>query len=303
VDNGDLGSEQRFHERLGLPITQEEARRRFMARATNLFEHLTLHQKEQVIKQVAFETGDPRLGTTMTFLGQPVSSYVAILSKQIKTQEDLAIILSDWEKTLIAIEALYQCVSAKKRQELAHQVEDLIKRAEVDLGIEWRNGQFWKKGARLLDDVLVHEPLEWLANASLDGVRRPFTHGLRLYRMAGADSEMLKSAVASMYEAVEATAKLLTKSDKDLSALKQRLAKALGLPKELRQVLDSYVEYGCKFRHADAVSDGARRPRPHLGEAEAEFFLYLTGLLLRLGTRRLTESGPPDPPTGSQYDT
>ena len=299
MGNSDSGSEQRFHERLGLPVTQEEARRRFMSRATNLFKHLALPQKEWVIKHVAFETGDSRLGIAPTLLGKQVGLPLGMLSKQIKAQVDLDLILSDWEETLIAIEALYQCVPAEEQQELSHRVEGLIKRAEVDLGIEWRNGQFWKKGARLLDDVLVHEPLEWLANASLDGVRKPFAHGLRLYRLAGSDSEMLKSAVTSMYEAVEAMAKLLTHSDKDLSALKDRVAKALGLPKELRQILDSYVEYGCKFRHADAVASGARGPRPYLGEAEAEFFLYLTGLLLRLGTRRLAESDSPNPPTGN----
>lgn len=270
-----------------------------MSRATDLFKHLTLSQKEQVIKHVAFETGDSRLGIAPTLLGKQVSLPLGMLSKQIEAQVDLDLILSDWKKTLIAIEALYQCMPAKEQQELSRRIDNLIKRAEVDLGIEWRNGQFWKKGARLLDGVLIREPLEWLADTSLDGVRRPFEQGLRLYRMAGSDNEMLKSAVTSVYEAMEAMAKLLAHSDKDLSALKDRVAKALSLPKELQGILDSYVEYGCRFRHADAVAGGARGPRPYLGEAEAEFFLYLTGLLLRLGTRRLAESDPPNPLTGN----
>jgi len=263
-----------------------------MSRVGGLFEHLTLPQKERVIERVAFETGDSRLGIAPTFLEKQYALPLhGIPSRQLKAQVDVGIILSEWEKTLIAIEALYGCVPAEQQQELPHWVDGFLQRAEVDLGVEWRDGHFWRKGARLLDDALVHESLEWLADASFGDVRRPFMHGLRLHRMASHDSETLKSAVGSMYEAVEAMAKLLTRSDKDLSALKDRVAEALDLPKELRRILDSYVEYGCRFRHSDAVAGAPRGRRPPLGEAEAEFFLYLTGLLLRLATRKIAERG------------
>lgn len=288
MSSADVPSGERFHERMGLRITQEEARRRFVARVAGLFDQITPTQKERIVKKVAFETGDLLLGAGPTYLEQQMAlPLYGKLARQVKVDADVASILSDWEQTLIAIEALYGCMPAGQQQQLSHRVDGLLQGAEVDLGIAWRDGRFQRKGARLLDEALVHDELDWLAGPGFAAIRRPFAHGLRLYRVAGSDSEMLKSAVASMYEAVEAMAKLLTKSDRDLSALKAQVVKALGLPRELRAVLDPYVAYGSRFRHADSAADSARGTRPHLGEAEAEFFLYLTGLLLRLGHRKL----------------
>jgi len=285
MENEKSGPQQRFHERLGLGVDLPEARRRFLQRLkSRVWDELGFDMRLAVVEGVAFEFGDPPL-EKLGDIFDPDRKRTTVRESEV--DERLADTVTDWYRALLGVEVLHTELDGSGRWELTEKVESLLAMSEVELGLNWRSGLFWRKGVPLLDEALVHDELEWLAGARFDVMRRPFEQGLRLYRMAGSDSEMLKSAVASVYEAVEAMAKLLTKSDGDLSALKDRVAKVLGLPRELRAVLDSYVAYGCRYRHADSAADSVRGARPHLGEAEAEFFLYLTGLLLRLGHRKL----------------
>jgi hypothetical protein len=82
-----------------------------------------------------------------------------------------------------------------------------------------------------------------------------------------------------MYEALEALAKIVTgRPDKDLSANRELFIKKVKASDEYKQLLKDYIDYANKFRHA--VKEGESRPK--LTEKEAESFIYLTGLFIRL---------------------
>jgi hypothetical protein len=44
---------------------------------------------------------------------------------------------------------------------------ELLNMVEVDLGIDWQEGQFVRTGAALFDDKLVNDNLHWLPSPAL----------------------------------------------------------------------------------------------------------------------------------------
>jgi hypothetical protein len=81
-----------------------------------------------------------------------------------------------------------------------------------------------------------------------------------------------------MYEALEAMAKIVTGKSKDLSALREEFVSKLKLTDSHRRMLKEYIDYGCDFRHALE----AGQPRTWPLEHEAENFVYMTGVFIRL---------------------
>jgi hypothetical protein len=63
-----------------------------------------------------------------------------------------------------------------------------------------------------------------------------------------------------------------------LSALQQEFIANLRLPETHREILKQYIVYACKLRHA--IMTGQERAWPL--EHEAENFVYMTGLFIRL---------------------
>jgi hypothetical protein len=109
-------------------------------------------------------------------------------------------------------------------------------------------------------------------------VLTPFSRGLANLLQGEKEPARLSAAVTDAYESLEAMAKIVTKSDVDLSANRERFIKQLPVSPEYRKLLKEYVDYGCRFRHA--ASDN--RPKPNASTKEVESFVYLTGLLLRI---------------------
>jgi hypothetical protein len=82
-----------------------------------------------------------------------------------------------------------------------------------------------------------------------------------------------------MYEAVEALAKVVTgRSGKDLSQNRELFLSNVQASESYKALLNDYIDYANRFRHAE--SD--HKPRPQISEREAESFIYLTGIFIRL---------------------
>ena len=149
----------------------------------------------------------------------------------------------------------------------------------MDLGIEWQSGRFLRKGARLLDKIAVNDPLHWLRSEGYESVLKPFEKGLVDLLSATGKPDRFSDVVTDMYESVEALAKLKTgRSSKDLSANREAFISSVGASAEYKTLLSDYIAYANKFRHA-VVEGGAK---PLISEREAESFVYLTGVFLRL---------------------
>jgi len=170
-----------------------------------------------------------------------------------------------------------------KWQDMANQLDsdivEIIHLSEVDLGISWQRGVFLKKGAEILDEKLVNESLRWLANARYKNVLVPFQKGLSHLLEGTKDSQRFGDTVTDMYEALEAMAKIVTgKSTDELSALREQFISKLQLSQSHRTMLKAYIDYGCDFQHVIEAGQTRKWPVEH----EAENFVYMTGLFIRL---------------------
>lgn len=68
------------------------------------------------------------------------------------------------------------------------------------------------------------------------------------------------------------------KPTRDLSSLREEFIAKLRLPETHKAMLKQYIDYGCDFRHAVQTSQARTWPLEH----EAENFVYITGLFIRL---------------------
>ena len=155
----------------------------------------------------------------------------------------------------------------------------LLQQSEFNLGIQWQDGKFIRTGAKLLDDKLINEPLHWLKEKSYESVLTPFSKGLELFLQAQKRPELLADVITDMYESIEALAKFLTgRPEKDLSANRELFLKRIKASESYKIILKDYIDYANEFRHA--MEEG--KSKPSLSQSEAESFVYLTGLFIRL---------------------
>jgi hypothetical protein len=268
-----------FHRRFNIDVPIEEARRRFINRIENRVRRIV-----EMIGDAAYRPGRSPLDSLMldveTALGQPHLQYLNTSNTFVLTWRER--IANDFSKCLLAVEALHQALTNRDvllQGKLSAATTETIKQSEVDLGISWQHGLFVKKGAELLDEKLVNESLRWLADPQYQNVLIPFQKGLSHLLEGTKDSQRYGDAVTDMYEALEAMAKIVTgKPTRDLSALREEYITKLRLPEHYKTMLKEYIDYGCDFRHALETGQQRSWPLDH----EAESFIYVTGLFIRL---------------------
>jgi len=179
-----------------------------------------------------------------------------------------------------AVEALFNTLKGDRHAgPLEAHILNILSLSEVDLGIRWHGGQFLPSGSPLLDDKLVNDVLRCLQPEKYDGVRGSFNKGLDHFLHSINKPHLLSDVVTDVYEALEGLAKIVTnRGDKDLSANMEPFIKAVQVSDIYKPILKTYIEYGCKFRHAG--KDG--QPKPNLTRKEVESFVYMTGVFIRL---------------------
>jgi len=191
----------------------------------------------------------------------------------------------DFWRCLKALEAVYGVMSeGPLRDELEKLIRDCLKQSETDIGIRWNDGAFWPAGSPLLDEPLVNKNLLWLSRSGHRNVYEPFAKALKEMLEGHQKPERYPDVITDAYEALEAMAQNVLRNNKELSANREPFVKALkGLTKQykdrLKKILKEYIDYGCDFRHAKEKGKPLPRPPQH----EVESFVYLTGLLIRLG--------------------
>lgn len=128
-------------------------------------------------------------------------------------------VADDFYRNLLALETFYKSTSSSYRSSLDKLVKQLLEESEVNLGIRWENGRFIKSGAKLLDDKLVNDILDWLRDKRYSSVLAPFEKGLDHFLHSDKRPDLLADIVTDMYEALEALSKIITeRPNKDLSA-------------------------------------------------------------------------------------
>jgi len=273
----------KFHERFKIDVGLDEARRRFVNRVQNfIFEDfLERPEYENVRYQIERDI--------LTILGDrvPSSEYMP----KSFTQR----LGSGYYRNLQAVEALWSLLlegaDRRHRDAINDLVDAILGLSEIDLAISWRDGSFVPTGAKLLDEALVNDPLDFLRNARLESVVAPFEKALRHLLEARKEPHLLADAVTDAYEAVEAMAKVTTERDRDLSANRELFLQKIGASQEYKALLKDYIDYACRFRHAASPNEA----KPSISYKEAESFVYLTGLFLRLAMPESRNEGNGQP--------
>lgn len=254
----------KFHERFDLRVNLDEARKRFVNRAyneiwTRIFLRLTERDQNSYQRQV------------LTAIGERVDFRTALTTQ----------IGEGFTRNLQAIEALYEAMHEVlgRGQLLSIAVQSILGQAEVDLGVEWRDGRFWRTGAANLDAGLVNDPLRWLRQADMHNVLTPYEKGLGHLLVATQRPEVLADVITDMYEALEALAKNVTgRAGSDLSGNRELFIAKVKASAAYKKLLADYISYANEFRHAAEL--GTSKPTTSLPEVES--FVYLTGVFIRL---------------------
>lgn len=254
----------KFHERFDIDVNFDDAQERFVNRVYNeiwlsFFLSLYDNDRYRVHRSVA------------TAIGERYQFHQSIHE----------LIGQNFLKNLQGIEALYEGLErgGSYRRDIEAIVRKLIATSELDLGIEWNSGKFFRKGATVLDDALVNDPLHWLKDQGYESVLKPFEKGLRHLLEAHSRKELFGDVITDMYESVEALAKIVTgRADRDLSANREMFLSKINASDKYKEILKKYIDYANDFRHAAKEGE----PKPSVTEHEVESFVYLTGLFIRL---------------------
>lgn len=265
-----------FHRRFNIPLDRKTAEAHFANRVLNFICLYYPTLEDASFPSVKDTSRNYKLRAIANSFGyQFVETYIFTDYVQ-----------GDFLRCLQALEALYHALSDSLAAEFSHQLEPILSQSETDLGIRWRNGTFFPSGAKLLDQALVDENLQWLSESRYQNVLAPFQKGLSDFLQGQRDPNKLIDVVRDMYEALEAMAKVITgKSRRDLSKTHELFVKKLSLSDHYKKMLTDYIAYGCQFRHG--LEAAKTRIPPPLQEVEA--FIYITGLFLRLAIESTTK--------------
>ena len=253
---------EKFHERFHIPVSLDSAKASFVRRVGN-----------EIFRSGPWMESHYRVYQAIaTELGQLFNSRAA-------PEEYTAY---DFLWTLRAIEGIYLHyfidTNSKHLLEFERTVNKLLQMSEVDLGVRWRDGKFYRAGAEELDTELVNKSLDWLKKQGYQTVRGPFEKALSHLLHAVAHPERLSDVITDAKEALEALAKKVTGKEGTLEKLAELFLSKVHASNEYKVILRDYCDYANKFRH------GAAEPaqKPKLSYAETESFVYLTGLFIRL---------------------
>jgi len=177
----------------------------------------------------------------------------------------------EFKETIKVLGFLYRALNEAPRDQetLSGWIETALEQAILDLGITWRQGMFYRSGAKELDEKLIEEPFKWLDDF-------PNEKADYLKAAAGYSNKKLDDVIINCYLAVEGVARNILGNKKTLDNNREGLMQRLGLSREWKALLGNFITYANEFkRHAS-------ENRHNLNSVEVEGFLYLTGVLLRM---------------------
>jgi hypothetical protein len=181
---------------------------------------------------------------------------------------------NDFTKTLELLCVLYARIqiqgdSDEGRAWLSKGIEGILSRCTRDIGVKWKDGLFYPSGAGELDEALIEQTFTWLKDYPNE--RQDYRIALQNYSQGGSLADVIKNC----YSALEGVAKNVLGNRKNLDNNKDELLRKMSLSDGWKSLLAVYIRYAHDYRHAS--------PERHdMTRQEAEAYLYMTGLIIRL---------------------
>ncbi|MBZ5499256.1 MAG: hypothetical protein LAP85_22895 [Acidobacteriia bacterium] len=252
----------KFHERFNIEVPIEEARRRFVNRV-----HNSIAEQGWVGNIVGWEKACRGAANK---LGELFS-----INEHFHNRTLSKLTNHEFNRTLQAIEGI-RAVAGNQAYLIDEQVINLLSESELDLNLAWVNGAFLPIGARLLDEKLVNDSLAWLREQRYQTVLLPFEKALSHLLGSRSDPRLLADVVTDAFDALESLSNVIAGNDKGLDANRELFLSKVNASDEYKVFLRWYCEYAHEFRH------GTRTSKPSISYAEAESFVYLAGIFIRL---------------------
>ena len=179
-----------------------------------------------------------------------------------------------FQKTLLVLCILYPYIkygSDKQEGEkwLSENIELALSRCSCDIGVRWKEGFFYPAGAEELDKPLIEDTLAWLKDCPNE--RRDYRTALQHYLEGKSFGDVIKNC----YSAVEGVARNVLGNNKTLDNNRDELLAKVNLSGGWKSMLANYIKYAHDYRHAS-------EERHEITKQEAEAYLYMTGLIIRL---------------------
>ncbi len=268
-----MGIRKRFNEAFGLEESIEEERKRFVQRVNQAIFHEIDTDKSDIFdyhtlfKLICFELGVNAHDFPERKLGEIM--YEFYLPATIRT-----LTKNDFTKTLRVLCILYPRIEYKSNNEmgrswLSNTIETALSRCSCDIGIRWKEGFFYPAGAEELDKPLIEETLTWLKQYPNE--RKDYRTALQNYL----EGTSLSDVISNCYSAVEGVAREVLGNERTLDNNKDELLSKINLSDGWKSLLANYINYAHDYRHASSE-------RHDVTTQEAEAYLYMTGLIIRL---------------------
>lgn len=264
---------KRFNKIFGLGDGIEEERRRFVERVNHIIFHdIDTGDTDKFLypalfDKVCFELGVNAHDFQERRFGYGINERYVPASIRTLTGDD-------FNKTLLVLCILYVYLEDSSypeecQKELSTTIELVLSRCSCDIGIRWNEGFFYPAGADELDESLIEETLTWLNDYPDE--RKDYQRALECYLKEDSLADVIKNC----YLAIEGVTRKVLGNDKTLDNNKDELLRKMNLSDGWKSMLATYIKYAHDYRHASGQ-------RHEIKKQEAEGYLYMTGLIIRL---------------------
>lgn len=262
---------KRFNKIFGLGDGIEEERRRFVERVNQfIFHDIDTGNTDKFRYRTLFELLCFELGINAHDFQRRMLGYRSYAPASIRTLTG-----DDFNKTLLVLCILYAYLGDSSYPEtnlhkwLSDKIELVLSRCSRDIGIRWNEGFFYPAGAEELDKPLIEETLTWLNDYPDE--RKDYQRALECYMK----EDSLVDVIKNCYLAIEGVTRKVLVNAKSLDKNKEQLLQKINLSTGWKSILANYIIYAHDFRHASGQ-------RHEIKKQEAEGYLYMTGLIIRL---------------------
>ncbi|MBU4217172.1 hypothetical protein L6270_05075 [Candidatus Parcubacteria bacterium] len=196
---------------------------------------------------------------------------------------------NDFIKTLLLVEYCHEFIDTGRLREMDRRyifdnsrvvntrnfnrrIEDVFLNSSSEIGIFWKDGNFYRAGAKELDDALILDNLLWLDK--YPAIKIQYNVALNHFKDSLGNLASRKDAITNAYSSIEGLTRLILKNNKTFEKNSNDLVDEIGLSKEYKQIIYNYKQIAHEY--------SSRHSGSNFSNKEAEAFMYLTGLLMRL---------------------
>lgn len=186
----------------------------------------------------------------------------------------------DFVSTLRMLVVVYKIINSSLRGQFNAIIELALGASSVDVGVRWTDGMFYPSGAKELDEKLVSDNLQWLSK--FPDTKNFFSTSLKHFGNSIEDPSARKDAITNAYTAIEDITRKVLGNKQNFEKNSNSLVAWLGLTDEYKNIVHYYKQIAHEY--------GSRHAGSEITHAEAEAFIYLTGILLRLISQNKDEA-------------